>query len=330
VKTSVNPDSEDRSMTDAHESIAGTSRAYSRQRLGFMTGLLLSLRPHQWVKNTLVLAGLFFSRSLLDRHAVLLTLAACAIFCAASSGVYLFNDLRDLPEDRNHPAKRLRPIAAGSVSPAVAAVFSFLLIVTSGVAAVALQPAFGGVVLAFITLNLAYSMGLRRIVIVDILVVASGFVLRAVAGAVVIGVHASPWLILCTLQLALLVAVGKRRQELVLLERRAAGHRISLEEYSVQFLDLMMGVSGAAAMVTYALYTMADDTVAHFGSRNLVLTVPFVLYGLFRYCYLVQQRREGGDPARLFVSDRPLLINVLLWILAVAFFVYWTPSWLSL
>lgn len=309
------------------ELVAPRDSAIPSRIIGTLKALAISLRPHQWVKNSLVFGGLIFSRSLFRWEVVWLSLGAFLTFCLASSGVYLLNDLRDLEGDRRHPTKRLRPLAAGVLSPMAAGATMAMLLVASAFAALSLGTNFAMVLGAYLLLNVAYSMGLKRVVILDVMAVAAGFVLRALAGAVVIGVQASPWLILCTLMLALLVGFGRRRHELSLLQSEARNHRPCLEGYSVQFLDLMMAVSGAAAVVTYGLYTMADETVAHFGSRSLVLTTPWVVYGVFRYLYLVHQRMEGGDPAHLFVTDAPSLVNALLWVMAVFFIIYGPPGW---
>jgi 4-hydroxybenzoate polyprenyltransferase len=289
--------------------------------------LVRSLRPHQWIKNMLVFAGLIFSRSLGNQHAIKLSIVAFAIFCMASSAIYLLNDLRDLEADRNHPVKRLRPLASGEVGSALAAATMFVLLIGSAVGSVFLRPQFGVVVGAYLVMNVGYSLGLKRLVIIDVMIVAMGFVLRAIAGAVVIGVLASPWLILCTLTLALLVGFGKRRHELTLLNDEAKNHRQSLNGYSVGYLDVMMTIAAGAVVVTYALYTMAEETVARFGSRNLILTLPCVFYGVFRYLYLVHMRVEGGDPTKLFVTDRPTLINVAVWIGIVSLILYGPHGW---
>ena len=301
---------------------APTARTKAVRPLLPTRAIAVSLRPHQWVKCVLVFGALIFSRSLFRLEPALLSLHAFLTFCFASSAVYLLNDLRDLQEDRRHPTKRRRPLAAGEITPATAAVVLLALVAGSLWTAFVIRPAFGGIVALYLALNVAYTLGLKRQVVLDVMLVASGFVLRAVAGAVAIGVPASPWLVLCTLMLALLVGFGKRRHELVLLGEHARRHRASLGEYSVPFLDLMMAITAAAAIVTYALYTMAESTIARFGSQGLVLTVPFVLYGIFRYLFLAQQRSEGGDPSRLFVSDPPTLLNAALWLLVSCGLVY--------
>lgn len=295
--------------------------------VGTVHGLLLSLRPHQWVKNSLIFGGLIFSHSLLQWDAIRLSLEAFVIFCGASSGVYLLNDLCDLDQDRKHPTKRLRPLAAGAVSPPAACLVMVALLAGAVAGALMLSRTFTLILAAYVLVNVAYSFGLKRVAILDAMLVAVGFVLRAVAGAVVIGVQASPWLILCTLVLALVVAFGKRRHELTLLQGEAAEHRASLQGYSVPLIDLMVAISGATAVVTYGLYTMADETLARFGTRSLVLTTPFVLYGVLRYVYLVLQNEREGDPARLFLTDAPTLVNALLWVAAVCLIVYGPADW---
>jgi len=290
--------------------------------------LLTSLRPYQWVKNSLLFGGLIFSRSLADTSAVWLTVGAFFSFCMASSGIYLLNDLRDLVEDRAHPLKRLRPLASGALNPTVAKATMAVLMVAALICGFRLRTNFGWTLLAYVLINLAYSIRLKRVVILEVMIVAVCFVVRAVAGAVVIGVSPSSWLVLCTLMLALLVGFGKRRHEKTLMNTSARNHRASLEQYTLQFLDLMMAISAGAAVVTYALYTMAEETVRRFGSGHLVLTVPFVVYGIFRYLFLIHQSSAGGDPSRLFVTDRPTIINCVLWISVVCVIVYGSNQWL--
>jgi 4-hydroxybenzoate polyprenyltransferase len=300
----------------------------SAPRLGVaLAALVRSLRPHQWVKNLLVFGGLIFSQSLTNLAALEQSLLAFAIFCVASSAIYLLNDLRDLRQDRLHPIKRTRPIASGLVSPVLAGVLLTVLAIGAVCGAFLLGQRFVTVLGIYLILNLGYSLGLKHIAILDVMIIASGFVLRAVAGAAAIGVPPSPWLILCTLMLALLVGFGKRRHELVLLQEGASRHRASLDGYSLPFLDMMMTIAGGASVVTYALYTMADETVGRFGSRRLIATVPWVIYGIFRYLFLAQHSEKGGDPTKLFVTDGPTLINVAMWVLVVCYLVYAPPGW---
>jgi 4-hydroxybenzoate polyprenyltransferase len=286
-----------------------------------------SLRPHQWVKNSLVFGALIFSRSLGVNELAWMSLWAFVAFCMASSGVYLLNDLCDLEQDRAHPTKRLRPIAAGELHPTSAAILMGILLSGSAALALWLKPAFGGILGGYLLLNVAYSLAVKHQVILDVMSVAMGFVLRSVAGAVVIGVRASPWLIVCTLMLALLVSFGKRRTELTVLESGAGSHRRCLDGYSIPFLDLMLSMMGGAAVLTYALYTMADDTVARLGTPSLILTTPWVLYGVIRYLYLVHHHAAAGDPARLLFTDAPSLVNGVLWVSAVCLILYGPRGW---
>ncbi|MFM9965549.1 MAG: decaprenyl-phosphate phosphoribosyltransferase [Planctomycetaceae bacterium] len=293
----------------------------------FTRALALSLRPHQWVKNFLVFGGLIFSRSMSDPIAVLHCVHAFLLFCFAASSIYLLNDVNDIEEDRRHPTKRLRPVAAGLISRATAIGVMLFLAVGSVGSAFTINRTFGVVLAAYVLMNLAYSLNLKRVVILDVMLIAIGFVLRAIGGAVAIGVPASSWLVLCTLTLALLVGFGKRRNELAVLQGNAKEHRSNLEEYSLPFLDLMMTISGGAAVVMYALYTTASANTGRAGSPLLSLTTPFVMYGIFRYLYLVHRHSEGGDPSKLFVSDRPFVVNGVLWVLACCCAIYGPTHW---
>jgi 4-hydroxybenzoate polyprenyltransferase len=293
--------------------------------------VLLSLRPRQWVKNFFVFAGLIFSQSLFT-PLVWPALAAFAIFCALSGAIYLFNDLADVDKDRLHPTKRRRPIASGALSVPAAVALGVLTLVGSLVAAYALSARFGVVATVYAALLTAYSVWLKHVVILDVLTVAIGFVLRAVAGAAAIGVDISGWLVICTILVALFLALGKRRHEYLTLHGDAAAHRPILAEYSESFLDQMVAVVTASTVTAYALYTMSPDTVAKFHTRWLPLTLPFVLYGVFRYLYLLYRRELGGNPSDLLLTDRALLINTVLWMVALLLVIYgpvWGPVWLT-
>lgn len=284
--------------------------------------LVLSLRPSQWTKNLFVFAALMFGQRLLDVRAVLSSIAAFAIFCALSGVVYLVNDVADREADRMHPIKRLRPIAAGVVPVPLALGTAAILGTVALGAAYWLNPAFallGGIYLALLG---AYSGGLKHLVIIDVLTIAIGFVLRAAAGAVVIDVAISHWLLILIILLALFLALSKRRHELVLLAEGATSHRRILQEYSPYLLDQMISVVTASTLVAYAFYTVSPDTVAKFGTDRLVWTLPFPLYGIFRYLYLVHQKAGGGSPSDMLVNDRPLLVCVALWGLTVAAILY--------
>lgn len=247
---------------------------------------------------------------------------AFAIFCALSGVVYLINDIRDREADRMHPTKSRRPIASGALSVPTAALAAAVIGVAAIAGAFALTPAFGGVAVAYVTLLTLYSVWLKHIVILDVITLAAGFVLRAYAGAVAINVQFSHWLLLLTLLSALFLALSKRRAELVTLADDAKGHRRSLAEYSPYLLDQMIGVVTACTLLAYAFYTIDDETVLKFGTDALLWTVPFPLYGIFRYLYLVHQREGGGDPSETLLTDRPILVCVALWGLAVIWILY--------
>jgi 4-hydroxybenzoate polyprenyltransferase len=284
--------------------------------------LLYSLRPGQWTKNLFVFAGLLFSRHLFDPVAVARSVGAFVIFCALSGVVYLVNDVADRESDARHPVKARRPIASGAISP------RFALGVAGGLGAVGLAAAFaldfqfGLVAAAYLALQGLYSGPFKHIVIIDVLSIAIGFVLRVVAGAVVIGVPTSYWLLVCTILLALFLALSKRRHELVLLADGAAGHRRILQEYSPYLLDQMIGVVTASTLMAYIIYATSAETAEKFGTSLLGLTIPFPLYGIFRYLYLVHQKEGGGSPSEMLLNDRPLLACVGLWGLAVAIIIY--------
>ena len=289
--------------------------------------LLASLRPRQWIKNLFVFAGVIFSQQMLT-PLLWTAVAAFAIFCGLSGAMYLFNDVVDAARDRLHPTKRLRPIASGRLSRRTASVAGALLLAGSLAAAFRINVPFGLVALAYGVLLTAYSVWFKHLVILDVLTVAAGFVLRAVAGAVAVDVEISGWLLICTILLALFLALGKRRHEYRSLARDASLHRPILAEYSEGFLDQMISVVTASTVTAYALYTMSPETVAKFHTRLLPLTLPFVLYGIFRYLYLLYRRDLGGSPSDLVVGDRALLLDALLWMLAT-FAIIYGARWVS-
>ncbi len=284
--------------------------------------LFLSLRPGQWTKNLLVFAPLIFAVRLFDLRSFVEAAAAFVIFCALSGVVYLVNDIADRDTDRLHPTKRLRPIAAGDLPVSVAVTTAAVLAASALAGAFALNWLFGTIAVAYLALQGFYSGPLKHIVIIDVLVVAIGFVLRAAAGAVAINVVISNWLFVCTILLALFIALAKRRHELVLLADGAVGHRRILGEYSPYLLDQMISVVTASTLVAYIFYAISPETAEKFGTPWLGLTIPFPIYGIFRYLYLVHQREGGGSPAELLINDRPLLLCVTLWIAAVITIVY--------
>jgi 4-hydroxybenzoate polyprenyltransferase len=284
--------------------------------------LLASLRPKQWTKNFLVFAGLIFAPKLRDPDAVRAALLAFVVFCALSSVVYLINDVQDREGDRLHPQKRNRPIASGTLSPQTAMAAAATLGALAIAGAFAIDTAFGVVGALYLVLQVCYSMWLKHLVIVDALALAGGFVLRAIGGAVAIGVAFSNWLLLMTLLGALFIGLSKRRAEIVSLADGATGHRRILAEYSPYLLDQMIGVVTASTVLAYSFYTMSPDTEAHFGTKRLSYTIPFIIYGIFRYLYLVHQREGGGNPSELLVTDRPLLVCGGLWTVSVIVILY--------
>ncbi len=293
-----------------------------------LQSLVLSLRPAQWTKNLIVFAALLFGGRELQHQgasvsaAAVAATAAFAIFCVLSGVAYLINDVRDREADRSHPVKALRPIASGALHPREAVAAAAVLGTAALAAAFALDFGFGVTAVAYITLLLFYSLSLKHFVIVDVMTIAMGFVLRAAAGAVVIHVPLSQWALIVTILLALFLALSKRRHELVSLSEGAGTHRPSLREYSPYLLDQMISVVTAATVVAYASYTVSAETVAKFGTDRLALTLPFPLYGIFRYLYLVHRRDGGGSPSEMLLNDGPLLICVALWVAAVGLILY--------
>ena len=290
--------------------------------------LVLSLRPSQWTKNLIIFAALIFGQRLLDGRSVLYALSAFAIFCALSGVVYLINDVADREADRIHPIKRFRPIASGAVPVTVALTSAAVLAAAALGAAFWLRPAFGLLGTVYLALLALYSGPLKHVVIIDVLTIAIGFVLRAAAGAVVIDVKISHWLFFLTILLALFLVLSKRRHELVLLAAQATNHRRILEEYSPYLLDQMISVVTASTLLAYAFYTVSPETIEKFGTDRLVWTLPFPLYGIFRYLYLVHQREGGGSPSEMLLTDRPLLTCVALWAVTVAAIIY-GPQYLT-
>ncbi len=287
-----------------------------------VVSLVRSLRPSQWTKNLIIFAGLIFGQRLLDPASVITSVLAFVVFCALSSVVYLINDVADRDADRQHPLKRHRPIASGALSVRLALTVAAGLAVAALAAAYTLELSFGIVATGYLALLALYSGPLKHVVIIDVLTIAIGFVLRAVAGAVVIDVEIGHWLLIATVLLALFLALSKRRHELVLLAEGATSHRRILQEYSPYLLDQMISVVTASTLVAYAIATVSPETIEKFGTNKLGLTLPFPLYGIFRYLYLVHQKEGGGSPSDLLLNDRPLLACVALWALAVAVIIY--------
>ena len=279
--------------------------------------LLRVLRPYQWVKNGFVLLPIVFAEKLGDGGAVLRVIAAFTAFCAAASSVYIANDLVDLAADKLHPIKKLRPLAQGHLAAREALRLSFILAIAALGCGFALNFGLGICLSAYIAGNLLYTQGLKRIVILDVMCLGLFFLLRVIAGAVVISAHVSEWLLICSAILALFLGFNKRRHELLILGKETGEHRQVLDKYSIYFIDQMVSVLTASTVIFYTLYTVDTDTAAHFGGNGLLFTVPFVYYGIFRYLYLVHKRRQGGDPSRIILKDKMLQLNIICW-LAVA------------
>lgn len=284
------------------------------------------MRPAQWLKNLFIFIPLVFSQNLFQAPLLLRTIYGFLLFCLLSGCVYLLNDLIDLERDRVHPLKSKRPLASGRLGVPQARAALVIFLAGALVASFWLGLAFFGIACGYLVLHVSYSLFLKRVVILDVFVVAAGFVLRVIGGAAVISVEVSGWLLVCTLLLALFLVLGKRRHELVLLNENAQNHRESLGQYSPYLIDQMMAVITASILVTYSIYTMWGETTARFGTRLgtpiLAFTIPFVLYGIFRYLYLIHRRQVGGNPEVLLLTDKPLLVAVALWLVAVVAFIY--------
>jgi 4-hydroxybenzoate polyprenyltransferase len=279
--------------------------------------LLVAMRPRQWPKNGLVFIALAFTLNLQDVSLLLRSVATFVCFCALSSAGYLLNDVLDIEADRAHPTKRQRPIASGHVPVNVALGVGLALVAIGLAGTFVLSFDLGVLAVAYAVLTAVYSTTLKHIVLLDIFAIAGGFVLRAAAGAVAIDVPISPWLYIATLLGALLIALGKRRTELETLGVEAAvGHRRNLQSYSIEFIDQLILVISSAALMTYALYTFSAENLPK--NHSMMLTIPVVMYGLFRYLFLVREGDVGGAPEELLFRDRPLLLSVLVWaVLAV-------------
>ncbi len=277
--------------------------------------ILVSMRPKQWYKNLVIFIGIIFSINLLNLNLWIDVIAAFTIFCILSGSIYILNDILDLEKDKNHPKKKNRPLASGRLKVPYAMTFAIILICIALTGAYLLNLQFFMVSVAFFILMLVYSFFLKEIIIVDIMVISIGFVLRAMAGALAIGVYVSPWLIICAFLLALFLALGKRRHELVLLKENASNHRKILGEYSTDMLDQMINITTSALIMSYSLYTFFS------GNTYIMITIPFAFYGLFRYIFLVHARNMGGEPEMIF-KDKGMVISIVLWVIVVVCVLY--------
>lgn len=280
-------------------------------RANSLIALIEAMRPKQWVKNAVVFAALVFDIKLFRLHSFVLVVLAALLFCLISAATYLFNDLLDVEADRQHPLKSKRPIASGRLSPTAAGAAIVVLLLIAFPAAIAVRPMLGAIMATYLVVNIAYTFVLKHWVIIDVFVIAAGFVLRAAAGAVVIGVPISPWLYVCLVLLSLFIGFSKRRHELVLLADNAGSHRRILDDYSPELLDNLISVVSAATIMAYSLYTFSAPNLPE--DHAMMLTIPFVVYGLFRYLYLVHHEGGGGAPEQVLLDDLPLLISIVLW-----------------
>ncbi|MFN2140946.1 MAG: decaprenyl-phosphate phosphoribosyltransferase [Candidatus Promineifilaceae bacterium] len=286
-----------------------------------ITALIKSMRPRQWPKNVFVFVPLFFDRKLTDPESLLRTLGAFLFFCLMSSAVYMMNDLVDMEKDRQHPTKKYRPLPAGELSPKVAIISAVVFALVSLVGGYLLSPMLALILLIYLALQIAYTWWLKNVVLVDVLVVASGFILRIGAGVAVIEVERfSPWLYVFSGFLALFLVLGKRRHELVLLGKEGANHRSILSEYNIDLIDRMLGIVTTGAVVAYSLYTFLAEGLP--ANHAMMLTIPFVLYAIFRWLYLIHVRHEGGAPEEIVLRDRPLQVDIILWAIVVFIALY--------
>jgi 4-hydroxybenzoate polyprenyltransferase len=289
--------------------------------LGMLTALVKSMRPKQWVKNGIIFTALVFDQQLLQLTPFLHTLAGFILLCLGASAVYLMNDLVDLEQDRAHPIKRNRPIASGSLPVPVAQGAAVIFFIVSVVGSFLLETNFGWVLGIYLGLNLLYSFYLKHVAIIDVLILASFFILRVEAGVTLITVQRfSPWMYVCVTLLALFMGLGKRRAEIVLLAEKANSHRRVLDGYTVSFIDQLLSIVSSTTIVAYALYTFSATNLPE--NHTMMLTIPFVIYGIFRYLFLIHVKEEGGAPEELLLEDFPLLITVALWALSVVFVLY--------
>ena len=287
-------------------------------------------RPNQWIKNMFLFASLIFSRHLFEGDFVLTELHAFLVFCLLSSAIYVLNDVADREADSLHPIKRTRPIAAGTISPAAGVVFALLLLVVTAVLAGMLSRSFQYAAAIYAVLNIGYSFWLKRVILVDVFIIAAGFMLRVLAGAFAIDVEVSHWLVLCTLFVSLFLAISKRRGELMLVrDANNYSERPVLREYDIAFIDQIITVTAAGMAISYALYTVADRTVAMFKTENLIFTTVFVLFGIFRYLFVLKQKKIEDNPAVLLLSDPVMIVNVGAWFVSCVLIIYFNDimSW---
>lgn len=273
-------------------------------------GFILILRPKQWIKNLFLFAGLLFSRNIDKPSYIITSFYAFLCFCMVSSTVYIFNDIRDIEKDRRHPEKRKRPLAAGVLNRREAQILMLLMLPVSAALSFMLNHSFGFIIMAYLFNNVIYTLYVKNIVILDVMSIALGFILRVSGGAVVIGVAISPWLLLCTFLLALFLGFSKRRNELLIFQEDAYNQRRILEHYSLEFIDNMLSIVTTSTLISYSMYTFYAGS-----NRHSMVTILFVLYGIFRYQYIIYNKKMGESPEEIVLTDKPLAVDIMLWIL---------------
>lgn len=279
-----------------------------------LIGLLRTMRPHQWTKNVIIFAGLVFDGQLTNMNSLIRVVIGFVLLCFVASTIYIINDLVDIEADRQHPRKKNRPLPSGQLPKKVAVAAAFVIPIAALVGAFVLNPEFSVVLIIYFVTHILYSFWLKNVVIIDILTITAGFVLRVAAGVVIVDVaNFSPWLYACTGLLALFLAIGKRRQELVMLAENAHNVRVTYKDYNLALLDEMLRFVISGTFIAYLLYTVQAETIRVANTNLALITVPFVLYALFRYMFLIQVRNEGSAPDEVLLRDRPLLISILLW-----------------
>lgn len=288
----------------------------------FILTCVNAMRPYQWTKNLLLFAALMFAGELGDLSKIGTSFWAFAAFCLAASATYIFNDLLDIESDREHPKKRHRPLASGALS--VPAAWVLLVALFGGGLSIAysIRLPFLFALLAYMALTLAYTLKLKHLMIIDVMAVALGFVIRAIAGALALNVVFSNWLVVCTLFLATFLGLSKRRHEITLLEDGAQSHRQVLQHYTVHYLDQLILIMAGGTLITYTIYTCSPEVIERLGTDKLYVTLPFVVYGLFRYLHLIHHKTGGGDPSSTLIKDKPLGATVVLWAIACGLIIY--------
>ena len=284
--------------------------------------ILSTMRPSDWIKNLFVFAPLLFSQNLLNVRLFLYALSASLIFCLASGSIYIINDIKDRDEDRSHPTKAHRPIASQSLSVKNATVAAFALHVVCLTFSWFICPVFMIIVISYLLLHILYSCFLKKVVVLDVMVIAVGFIFRVLAGSAAIRVQTSHWLILCTAQIALFLALAKRRQEAIVQGDHFKETGRNSFSYKPYFIDQMISVVITSTLMSYALYTVSDKTIANLGTMNLIYTIPFVVYGMFRYLYLIHEKKDTADSTRIIIKDRPMILNLILWLSVVILTLY--------